>query len=208
VAGFGLARIFPATWAWRVWAKCAPWASARNMLISVFLLPAWWRFFRPQSHSPQSKVECRNGSERKARRAKLPAFLSRRHVALRRLARANAAGGIGERNRPAARRIGIGGSNGNAAKSSCKIFCRFFPATNQRRKKAGARRAQEFRLELIDLWRVGKRVKSFAIGSPPRASWKSSTPRGAAGRGTLFITLHLGNWGAWRHVAHPTRASG
>jgi len=164
-----------------------------NMLISVFLLPAWWRLLSPKSkvQSLGSESAGSKGSGTSAR-AKLPAFYR---------------AGLWRLGLTVVRVLPAG-----LVKGFAMVMAEFYWLFQRRRREvvvrnflpvfAGDRAAatkaartahRKFAAKLVDLWRVES-------GEPVR-NWLTD-PRGLEiihaarrrGHGTLFITLHLGNW--------------
>ena len=120
-------------------------------------------------------------------------FLSRRSVAARIGPRANPAGRIGERIRHVGWPIFIGGFSGSVAKWWCKIFCLLFAGDRVAAEKAARRLHRNFAAKLVDLWRVesGVPVRNWLTNDGELEIIRAARQRG---HGTLFITLHLGNW--------------
>jgi predicted RND superfamily exporter protein/lauroyl/myristoyl acyltransferase len=189
-----------------------------NMLISVFLLPAWWRVFSPQStvHSPQSggggSGECRvssvegsgarDGSRPSSTLDPRPSTLIRRPSV------------------PSFYRVGLWRAGLAVVRvippGLMKCFCmavaelycllrrrqcevvveNFLPVLAGDRAaawKAARRLHRKFAVKLVDLWRVesGVPVRDWLTNPPELEIIRLARQRG---RGVLFITLHLGNW--------------
>ena len=160
-----------------------------NALISIFLLPAWWQFFSPKSkvQSPQS-----DGAEIISAPAKQPAFY---RGGLWRLGLTCA------RIFPAALLKKIAAALADIYWSlqlqRCEVVVQnFLPvfADNQAAAEKAARAAhRNFAAKLVDLWRVegGEVVRNWLVNEAELEIIKAARRRG---HGTLFITLHLGNW--------------
>jgi predicted RND superfamily exporter protein/lauroyl/myristoyl acyltransferase len=164
-----------------------------NMLISVFLLPAWWRRFSSKTKVQDPKSEIAGAKEvGKSARAKLPAFY---RAGLWRL------GLLVARVLPA-----------GLVKGFAVMLAEFYWRFQRRRREvviqnfmpvlAGDRVAatkaaraahRKFAAKLVDLWRVesGKPVRNWLTDPTGMEIIHAARQRG---RGTLFITLHLGNW--------------
>ena len=168
-----------------------------NMLISVFLLPSWWWLFRPKSKI-HGGDECRVTGDWKSRlthhasRASLPAFY---RAGLWRLGLATV------RILPAAVVKGFAMMLANFywrfQRQRCEVVVQnFLPvfAGDHMAAEAAARAAhRKFAAKLGDLWRVesGKVVRNWLTNPGELEIIHAARKRG---RGTLFITLHLGNW--------------
>jgi predicted RND superfamily exporter protein/lauroyl/myristoyl acyltransferase len=164
-----------------------------NMLISVFLLPAWWllagRKFKAQN--PKSEI-ARAGEIEKPARAK--------HLALYRA-------GLWRLGLVMARM-----APPPLAKGFARIMAEFYWLFQRRRcevvvqnllpvfggDRAAAKKAahaihRKFAEKLVDLWRVesGETVQNWRTNPGELDIIKNARRQG---RGTLFITLHLGNW--------------
>jgi lauroyl/myristoyl acyltransferase len=154
-----------------------------NMLISVFLLPAWWSWFQ----SGRSQVI----SDKKSHGAQ-PAFYR---------------GGLWRLGLVAAKMIPAGLLKTIAAtladfywiiqRQRCEVVAQnFLPvfAGNRAAAEQAARAAhRNFAAKLVDLWRVegGETECNWLTNSGELEIIHAARRRG---RGTLFITLHLGNW--------------
>jgi lauroyl/myristoyl acyltransferase len=155
-----------------------------NALISIFLLPSWWRVFSPQStvHSPQSNAD----------RTKLPVFY---RGGLWRL------GLVFARIFPAAllKRIAVSlaGVYWLAQRRRCEVvvqnFLPVFAGDRSAAEKAARAAHRNFAAKLVDLWRVegGETTQDWLTNPGELEIIHTARQRG---RGTLFITLHLGNW--------------
>ena len=153
-----------------------------NMLLSVFLLPAWWRLL-----SPQSKIVGANSMQ-----AKQPAFY-----------------------RAGLWRLGLAGVRifpdkllkkfarlaadfyllfqRSRAKVVVQNFLPVFAGDRQQAEKAARAAHRNFAAKLVDLWRVesGGTTQNWLTNPGELEIIHAARQRG---RGTLFITLHLGNW--------------
>jgi predicted RND superfamily exporter protein/lauroyl/myristoyl acyltransferase len=154
-----------------------------NALVSIFLLPAWWSLFRGG--------QCRVTSDTKAHGAQ-PAIY---RGGMWRL------GLVCARILPAAllKKIAatLAGVYWRFQRQRCEVVVQnFLPvfAGNQPAAQRAARAAhRNFAAKLIDLWRVegGGQVRNW-LTNPGELEIIHAARR--RGRGTLFITLHLGNW--------------
>ena len=154
---------------------------AGNMLISVFLLPAWWKIFSPKSkvQSPKPPVSTPS-SFYSARIWQIALTLTRILPApvLTLLAK-------------------IGGTIYwlFAAHRREIVIQNLLPVLNDRKLAARAARElfTEFALKLTSLWRhEGGAV--FEQGAGDWNGWEHFTAAHARGKGVLLVTPHLGNW--------------
>jgi predicted RND superfamily exporter protein/lauroyl/myristoyl acyltransferase len=160
-----------------------------NMLISVFLLPAWWRLFRPKSKVQSPKP---GGAETNSVPSKQPAFY---RGGLWRLGTACA------KTFPAALLKTIAAGLSDVywlfQRSRCEVvvqnFLPVFGGDGTAAEKAARAAHRNFAAKLVDLWRVesGEAVRDW-LTNPAELEIIHAARR--RGRGTLFITLHLGNW--------------
>ena len=164
-----------------------------NMLISVFLLPAWWRWFSPKSkvQGPKSEAVGSDASGKSAR-AKLPAFyragLWRLGLRVVQILPAGLVKGFAmmladfywlfQRRR---REVVV------------RNFLPVFVGDRVAATKAARAAHRKFAAKLVDLWRVesGKPVRNWLTDPSGLEIIHAARRRG---HGTLFITLHLGNW--------------
>ncbi|HEX7577283.1 MAG TPA: MMPL family transporter, partial [Verrucomicrobiae bacterium] len=154
-----------------------------NALVSIFLLPAWWSMFRGG--------QCRVTSDTKAHGAQ-PAIY---RGGMWRL------GLVCARILPAAllKKIAatLAGVYWRFQRQRCEVVVQnFLPvfAGDQPAAQRAARAAhRNFAAKLIDLWRVegGKQVRDWLTDPSGLEIIHAARRRGY---GTLFITLHLGNW--------------
>jgi predicted RND superfamily exporter protein len=152
-----------------------------NMLISVFLLPVWWRVFSPKSkvQSPKSPVSTPS-SLYGARFWQIGLTLTRYLPKSFGVALAKCSAAIYWR--LAARRREI-------------VIQNLLPVLDDRQLAAGAARElfTEFTLKLADLWRYedGGAVDRW---QGDWNGWEHFTTARARGKGVLLVTPHLGNW--------------
>jgi KDO2-lipid IV(A) lauroyltransferase len=169
-----------------------------NMIISVFLLPAWWTWLSPKStvRGPQSAT--RNPTEDSGLKtvdsglSVPPAFyragLWRFGLAVVRILPAGLVKGFSvivaefyflfRRQR---REVVV------------QNFLPVFAGDRAAAEKAAHRLHRKFALKLVDLWRVegGVPVQNWLTNSGELEIIRTAQQRGC---GILFITLHLGNW--------------
>jgi predicted RND superfamily exporter protein/lauroyl/myristoyl acyltransferase len=157
-----------------------------NMLISVFLLPVWWRLLSPKSEAAGTDASGKSAG------TKLPAFYR---------------GGLWKLGLVAAKIFPAVVLKKFAAGLAdlCWIFQRqrgevvvqnFLPVFSGDKsvaEKAARAAHKNFAAKLIDLWRVesGEITRNWLTNSGELEIIHAARRRG---RGTLFITLHLGNW--------------
>ena len=168
-----------------------------NMIISVFLLPAWWVWLSPKSRVQSPKSE--NGDSQ-------PSSLTH-HVSRITPPSAFYRAGLWRFGLAVVRILPAG-----LVKGFSVIVAEFYFLFRRRRREvvvqnflpvfAGDRSAAEkaahrlhrkFALKLVDLWRVegGVPVQNWLTNSGELEIIRTAQQRG---RGILFITLHLGNW--------------
>jgi predicted RND superfamily exporter protein/lauroyl/myristoyl acyltransferase len=158
---------------------------AGNMLISVFLLPVWWKFF-----SPKSKVQSPN-SERAARLQTPSKFYSARvwqtGLTLTRILPAPVLTSLAK----------IGGTIYwlFAAHRREIVIRNLLPALNDRKLAARAARKLfvDFALKIADLLRFESGA-AFDRWTGDWHGWEHFTAAHARGKGVLLVTPHLGNW--------------
>jgi len=185
-----------------------------NMLISVFLLPAWWVLFSPRSkgQGPGSETQPAVGSrEPKVEGNDTAQSTSLEAQTLTGKPSATTSGFY----RAGLWRTGLGIVRilpAGLVKGFCLVVAEFYYRLRTRRRQvvvdnflpafAGDRSAAEkaahrlhrnFALKLVDLWRVesGVPVKEWLVNPPELEIIHAARERG---HGVLFITLHLGNW--------------
>jgi predicted exporter/lauroyl/myristoyl acyltransferase len=166
-----------------------------NMLISVFLLPAWWLWFRggkspvtapPPTGGPPRAV---NPSSPPSRQ---PAFYS---SSLWRLG-LSAVGILPAGLIKAVARF-LAGAYWLVQRRRCEVVVQNFLPVFAGDRAAAAKSAraahQNFAAKLVDLWRAesGATVRDWLTTDGELEIIYAARRRG---RGTLFITLHLGNW--------------
>ncbi|MGH7994121.1 MAG: MMPL family transporter, partial [Limisphaerales bacterium] len=168
-----------------------------NMLISVFLLPVWWKLFSPQStvHNPKSGTQSGAEEPRVTRHpspATQPAFYR---------------AGLWRLGLVVVRILPVGLVKGFAVvvaelywrfqRRRCEVVVQnFLPlfANNQTAaEKAAHRLHRKFAGKMVDLWRVesGVPVQNWLTNPGELDIIHAARQRK---HGTLFITLHLGNW--------------
>ena len=157
-----------------------------NMLISVFLLPTWWRLFSPKSGTGGPDTAGNST------RAQLPVFyragLWRLGLIVVRILPAGLAKGIARF---------VSGFYLRFQRHRAKIVVRnFLPVFGNDRtaaERAAVAAHKNFAAKLVDLWCVegGETVRNW-LTNPGELEIIHAARR--RGRGTLFITLHLGNW--------------
>jgi predicted exporter/lauroyl/myristoyl acyltransferase len=164
-----------------------------NMLISVFLLPAWWWWFRPKSkiQNPKSEV-AGTDADGKSAPAKLPAFyragLWRLGLAVVRILPAGLVKGLA---------MMLAEFYWRFQRRRCEVvvqnFLPVFAGDRRAAKKAAHAAHRKFAAKLVDLWRVesGEPVRNWLTNPNGLEIIHAARQRG---HGTLFITLHLGNW--------------
>jgi KDO2-lipid IV(A) lauroyltransferase len=159
-----------------------------NMLISVFLLPAWWRVFAEKAESGKRKAE----TGEKNAHTKLPSFYR---------------GGLWRLGLFAAKifpavvlkkfAAGLADVYWLFQRQRCEVvvqnFLPVFAGDKFAAEKAARLAHRNFAAKLVDLWRVegGGTVRNWLTNSSELEIIHAARRRG---HGTLFITLHLGNW--------------
>ena len=152
-----------------------------NMLISVFLLPVWWRFLSPRAKVQSSKLRVTAPSSLySARLWNIGLTLTRLlpKILVETIAKCSAAIYW----RLAARRREI-------------VIQNLLPVLNDRKLAARAARKlfTEFTLKLADLWRY-ESGGTFERCQGDWHGWEHFTAAHAHGKGVLLVTPHLGNW--------------
>ncbi|HEV2435661.1 MAG TPA: MMPL family transporter [Verrucomicrobiae bacterium] len=168
-----------------------------NMLISVFLLPTWWRLFSPQSkvHSPQSKNQ-RGGEGLLVTRHPSPVTQPAFYRA-----------GLWRLGLVIVRILPLGLVKGFAVmvaelywrfqRHRCEVvvqnFLPLFAGDHATAEQTAHRLHRKFAAKMVDLWRVesGVPVQNWLTNPGELEIIRAARSRG---HGTLFITLHLGNW--------------
>jgi predicted RND superfamily exporter protein/lauroyl/myristoyl acyltransferase len=168
-----------------------------NMLISVFLLPAWWRLFSPKSKVQGPKSETQSGDEetrvtRHPPPVTQPAFYR---------------AGLWRLGLVIVRILPVGLVKGFAMllaevywrfqRQRCEVvvqnFLPLFAGDRPAAEKAAHQLHRKFAAKMVDLWRVesGVPVQNWLTNLAELEIIRAARQRG---HGTLFITLHLGNW--------------
>jgi predicted RND superfamily exporter protein len=164
-----------------------------NMLVSVFLLPAWWRWLSPLSkvQNPKSENTGADGSGKPAP-AQQPAFyragLWRLGLVIARILPAGLVKGFA---------LIMAEFYLRFQRRRCQVvvqnFLPVFAGDRTAAEKAARALHRKFAAKLVDLWRVesGEPVRNW-LTNPGELEIIHAARR--RGHGTLFITLHLGNW--------------
>jgi predicted exporter/lauroyl/myristoyl acyltransferase len=163
-----------------------------NALISIFLLPAWWRFFSPKSKVQSPKQVAAMDTNKKPARKKLPAFYR---------------GGMWRCGIWLARTLPVGlvkkiarllaGLYWRLQRQRCEVlvqnFLPVFSGDKSAAENAARAAHKNFAAKLIDLWRAegGEITRNWLTTDGELEIIHAARRRG---HGTLFITLHLGNW--------------
>ena len=165
-----------------------------NMLISVFLLPAWWRLFNRRSEAGSQKSE--NGTKESINPqpstlnpfALYRAGLWRLGLTLVRILPAGLVKGFA---------MLLGELYWRLQRRRCEVvvqnFLPLFAGDRPAAEQATRRMHQKFAAKMVDLWRVesGVPVQNWLTDPAGMEIIRAARQRR---RGTLFITLHLGNW--------------
>ena len=175
-----------------------------NMLISVFLLPAWWTLFSRKSEAGRQKPEGQSGNGRHVAsdgkvhvtrhppQATQPAFYR---------------AGLWRAGLVVVRILPVGLVKGFAV-IVAELYWRFqrprgevvvqnflplFAGDRAAAEKTARRLHRKFAAKMVDLWRVesGVPVQNWLTNLEELEIIRAARQRGC---GTLFITLHLGNW--------------
>ena len=164
-----------------------------NMLVSVFLLPTWWWLLAAKAESGKRKAEI-VGTEvsGKSARPKLPAFyragLWRFGLAVVRILPAGLVKGFA---------MLMAEFYWWFQRQRCEVvvqnFLPVFAGDRMAAEKVARAAHRKFAAKLVDLWRVesGELVRNW-LTNPSELEIIHAARRRR--RGTLFITLHLGNW--------------
>ncbi|MES1180297.1 MAG: MMPL family transporter, partial [Verrucomicrobiota bacterium] len=155
---------------------------AGNMLFSIFLLPAWWKFFAgDKNKTPPAPPVSGPSQFYQARLWQCGLLLVRVLPDRFCAALAKIAGAIYWRLAPHRREIVI--------QNLLPVFQNDRPAAT----RAARDLFREFALKLADLWRYegGVAVANWFVDWNGWEAFKSAQARG---RGVLFVTPHLGNW--------------
>jgi len=165
-----------------------------NMLISVFLLPAWWRLFSSKFKVQGSRSEITKKESIIHHPSSINAFSWYR-------------AGLWRLGLVIVRILPVGLVKGFAAmvaelywllqRQRCEVvvqnFLPVFAGDRAAAEKVARRLHRKFAAKLVDLWRVesGVPVQNWLTNPGELDIIRAARQRG---RGTLFITLHLGNW--------------
>jgi predicted RND superfamily exporter protein/lauroyl/myristoyl acyltransferase len=165
-----------------------------NMLISVFLLPAWWKWFSRKSEAGSQQPE--NGTKK---------FLNPQRSTLNPFALYRA--GLWRLGLTLVRILPVGMVKGFAMllgelywrfqRRRCEVvvqnFLPLFAGDRAAAEKTAHRLHRKFAAKMVDLWRVesGVPVQNWLTDPAAMEIIRAARQRG---HGTLFITLHLGNW--------------
>jgi len=156
-----------------------------NMLISVFLLPAWWRVFSPLSKVQTPRSE---GGNRVAQPAFYRAGLWRLGLTIVRILPVGLVKGFA---------VIVAEFYWRFQRQRCEIvvknFLPVFGGSRAAAEKTAHQLHRKFAWKMVDLWRVesGVPVQNWLTNLEELEIIRTARQRG---RGTLFITLHLGNW--------------
>jgi lauroyl/myristoyl acyltransferase len=167
------------------------------MLISVFLLPAWWKLLSPKSTVQGPKSEVQDSDE------KYHATGHTSHVTQPAFYRA----GLWRLGLVIVRILPVGLVKGFAVivaefywrfqRQRCEVvvqnFLPIYAGDWAAAAKAAHRLHRKFASKMVDLWRVESGVPGQNWLTNPGELEIIRTAR-QRGHGTLFITLHLGNW--------------
>jgi predicted RND superfamily exporter protein len=168
-----------------------------NMIISVFLLPAWWVWLSPKSKVQSPKSE--NGDSQ-------PSSFTH-HVSRVTSTSSFYRAGLWRFGLAVVRILPAGLAKGFSVivaefyflfrrqrrEVVVRNFLPVFAGDRAAAEKAAHRLHRKFALKLVDLWRVegGVPVQNWLTNSSELEIIRTAQQRG---RGILFITLHLGNW--------------
>jgi lauroyl/myristoyl acyltransferase len=172
-----------------------------NMLISVFLLPTWWRLFNSKAKGQRLKAEVQGAkSERGERESIIHHPPSINAFSLYRA-------GLWRLGLVVVRILPVGLVKGFALivagfywrfqRQRCEVvvqnFLPLFAGNRTAAEQAAHQLHRKFAAKLVDLWRVegGVPVQNWLTNLDELEIIRAARQRG---RGTLFITLHLGNW--------------
>ena len=165
-----------------------------NMLISVFLLPAWWRLFCSKSkvRSKSTSGGDEHASTPITHRPLNPAFyragLWRLGLVIVQILPAGLVKGFAVMRGRILLAVSTPALRSGGAEFSARVCRR--PVAAEKAARAAHRK---FAAKLVDLWRVesGEPVRNW-LTNPGELEIIHAARR--RGHGTLFITLHLGNW--------------
>jgi lauroyl/myristoyl acyltransferase/preprotein translocase subunit SecF len=169
-----------------------------NAMISIFLLPAWWQMFRGkgrgagfQPTSNEQAGSLPHGSASKAHGAQ-PAFYRGTAWKLGLVCAKILPAGLLKK-----MAAGLAGLYWVFQRRNCETvvnnFLPVFGGDRAAAEKAARAAYLNFAAKLVDLWRVegGEVVRNWLTTDGELEIIHAARRRG---RGTLFITLHLGNW--------------
>ena len=153
-----------------------------NMLLSVFLLPVWWKFFLGDNKSKSASVKISEPSQFYC------TFIWRAGLALGRFIPVPVFALFARMLAAIYWRL--------AAQRREIVIQNLLPALNGDRQQAariGRELVTEFFLKITDLWRYESGVP-FESWVGEWNGWEHFTAAHARGRGVLLVTPHLGNW--------------
>ena len=165
-----------------------------NMIISVFLLPTWWRLLSPKSKVQGPKSEDDGKESLNPQPSTLNPFsfyrtgLWRLGLVIVRILPVGLVKGFA---------VIVAGFYWRFQRQRCEVvvqnFLPLFAGDRAAAEKAAHRLHRKFAAKLVDLWRVesGVPVQNWLTNLDELEIIRTARQRG---RGTLFITLHLGNW--------------
>ncbi len=165
-----------------------------NMLISVFLLPTWWRLLSPKSKVQDLKSEADGKKSLNPQPSTLNPFafyragLWRLGLVIVRILPVGLVKGLA---------MVLAGFYWRFQRQRCEVvvqnFLPLFAGDRAAAEKAARQLHRKFAAKLVDLWRVesGVPVQNWLTHLDELEIIRTARQRG---RGTLFITLHLGNW--------------
>jgi predicted RND superfamily exporter protein/lauroyl/myristoyl acyltransferase len=165
-----------------------------NMLISVFLLPTWWKLFSPQSTVQGPKSEADGKASLNPQPSTLNPFafyragLWRLGLVIVRILPVGLVKGLA---------MVLAGLYWRFQRQRCEVVVQnllpLFAGDRAAAERAARQLHRKFAAKLVDLWRVesGVPVQNWLTHLDELEIIRTARQRG---RGTLFITLHLGNW--------------
>jgi predicted RND superfamily exporter protein/lauroyl/myristoyl acyltransferase len=172
-----------------------------NMLISVFLLPTWWQLLRPKAKGQRLKAEVKGTKSASGERESIIHHPS--SINAFSLYRA----GLWRLGLVIVRILPVGLVKGFAMflaelywrfqRQRCEVvvqnFLPLFAGDRAAAEKAAHQLHRKFAAKMVDLWRVegGVPVQNWLTNLAELEIIRTARQRG---HGTLFITLHLGNW--------------
>jgi len=177
-----------------------------NMLISVFLLPTWWRLLSPKSkvQGPKSEI---SGNESLNPQPRKGAWPPRGFTPSTLNPFSFYRAGLWRLGLVIVRILPVGLVKGFAMiaaefywrfqRQRCAVvvqnFLPLFAGDRMAAEKAAHRLHRKFAAKMVDLWRVesGVPVQNWLTNLDELEIIRTAQQRG---HGTLFITLHLGNW--------------